>query len=82
MDAYGGFMLWNGKNHHSIKKKEKTQEKGNSTRADNELWSIFINFVMLHKHFNMLWKTRLLFSIYYLINISKHIMFIQFSSVT
>ena len=65
MNAYGLFMLRNGKTHHSIKKKEKTQEKGNSTRADNELWSIFINSIMLHKHFNMLWKTRLLFSIYY-----------------
>ena len=53
-----------GKNHHSIKKKKKTQEKGNSTTADNELWSTFINSIMLHQHFNMLWKTRLLFSIY------------------
>ena len=46
------------------KKKKKTQEKGNSTTADNELWSTFINSIMLHQHFNMLWKTRLLFSIY------------------
>ena len=45
-------------------KTKKTQEKGTSTTADNELWSIFINSIMLHKHFNMLWKTRLLFSIY------------------
>ena len=57
MNAYGLFMLRNGKTHHSIKKKKKTQEKGNSTRADNELWSIFINSIMLHQHFNMLWKT-------------------------
>ena len=45
-------------------KTKKTQEKGNSTTADNELWSIFINSIMLHQHFNMLWKTRLLFSVY------------------
>ena len=63
MNAYGLFMLRNGKTHHSIKKKKKTQEKGNSTRADNELWSIF-NSIMLHQHFNMILKTRLLFSIY------------------
>ena len=47
-----------------LKKKKKTQEKGNSTTADNELWSIFINSIMLHQHFNMFWKTKLLFSIY------------------
>ena len=65
MNAYGLFMLRNGKTHHSIKKKKKKtpQEKGNSTRADNELWSIFINSIVLHQHFNMLWKTGLLFSI-------------------
>ena len=44
-------------------KTKKTQEKGTSTTADNELWSIFINSIMLHQHFNMLWKTGLLFSI-------------------
>ena len=65
MNAYGRFMLRYGKTHHNIKKKKKkTKEKGNSTTADNELWSIFINSIMLHQHFNMLWKTRLLFSIY------------------
>ena len=52
-----------------LKKQEKsqilkTQQKGNSTIADKELWSIFINFLMLHQHFNILWKTRLPFSIY------------------
>jgi len=49
---------------------------------------------MWHQHFSILWKTRLLFSIYYLINtterliwsdliwnISKHIMFIQFQFI-
>ena len=45
-----------------LKKKKKTQEKGNSTTADNELWNIFISSIMLH-HFNMLWKTGLLFRI-------------------
>ena len=63
-NAYGRFMLRNGKTHHNIKKKKKkTQEKGNSTTADNELWRIFINSIMLLQHFNMFWKTGLLFSI-------------------
>lgn len=70
MNACALFMLRNAKTHHSFfLKKKKTQEKGNSTRADNELWSIFINSIMLHQHFNMLWKTRLLF-IFININIS------------
>ena len=65
MNAYGRFMLRYGKTNHNIKKKKKkkTQEKGNSTTADNELWSIFIISIMLHQHFNTLWKTGLLFSI-------------------
>ena len=45
------------------KKKKKKQEKVNSTTADNELWRIFINSIMLLQHFNMFWKTGLLFSI-------------------
>ena len=47
MNAYARFMLRYGKTHDNIKQTKKTQEKGNSTTADNELWSIFINSIML-----------------------------------
>lgn len=65
MNAYGRFAVVEWQTITVFKKKKKTQEKGNSTTADNELWSIFINSIMLHQHFNMHWKTTLLFFINY-----------------
>ena len=59
------------------KKKKKKERKFITT--DNELRNILFISIMLHQHFSILWNTRLLLIIYYLINISKHIMVTQFS---
>ena len=60
------------------KKKKKKKERKFIT-TDNELRNILFISIMLHQHFSILWNTRLLLIIYYLINISKHIMVTQFS---